>query len=557
MFSATALLSLLLFLIALPLALVMVQSVWGADGFHLSGLLPAVGKVGFPILLAQTVWLGGAVSAVSLLLALPLAFLSVKTNVGNQRWLDVLLLIPFMTPPYISSMSWVEFMQKKGFLEQLVPATASWTPHFFSFGGLVAIMSLQVFPVIYLILKDTIRGIGNHMDEAAAVFGASFLYRLRRVYLPLLLPGCSVGFLLVFTKAISEFGAPATFGLTIGYHVMTTSIYQYVSSWPVNFGKASAISFWLMVACLLVWRAQVSISSRFTFSLTKSREQYTARYRLNGWKRGLAGLYIGLVLFLSTGIPYFSVMVTSMLRVRGNGLRLGNFTAAHYLEVLAPRTPGLSALASSLSVSLLSATIAIALGFFIGLLLARRKGGWLCRMIGGVSLLPNTVPGIVLLLGMIFLWNSPWMPLHLYNTYPMVLLAYALLFLPYAVQYAQNRIAQIDHSLWEAGSLTSGRRLYLLQKIILPLVGPQLFSAWALIFVFSMRELVASLLILPAGMQNASSYIYAQFDQGNVPDGMALAVASVVLTAAVYAFVTYWLRPFIGRDSRRNQHLSG
>ncbi|MFT8872566.1 MAG: iron ABC transporter permease [Sporolactobacillus sp.] len=532
-------------LIVLPLLLIMLQSVEGPDGFHLNGLWPDTGQTNVGVLLAQTIWLGVAVSAVSLLLAFPLAFLSARTNIGSGRWTDVLLLIPFMTPPYISSMGWVEFMQKKGFLEQMLPAAATFTPDFFSFGGLVAIMSLQVFPIIYLILKDTLCGIGNHMDEAASVFGASFLYRLRRVYVPLLLPSCSVGLLLVFTKAISEFGTPATFGLTIGYHVMTTSVYQYVSSWPVDFGKAAAISFWLMVVCLLAWRTQVVISSHFTFSLIKTKEQYAACYQLRGWRQGLARLYISLVFLVSVGIPYFSIITTSLLNIRGNGLHWNNLTFAHYLAALTPHAAGLTALESSLAISLLVAVMTVILGFLVACLLVRAQNGWMRRAIGSVSMLPNTVPGIVLLLGMIFLWNSTWIPLHIYNTYSMVLLAYVLLFLPYAVQYAQSGITQIDHSLRDAGCLATGRRLYVLGRIILPIAGPQLLSAWGLIFVLSMRELVAALLILPAGMQNASSYIYAQFDQGNVPDGMALTVVSVLATIIVYALVAYWLRAVI------------
>lgn len=529
---------LLFLLILVPLVLILGQSVWGADGFHLKGLLPELDGTDFFTLLWQTLILGAAVSAVSLVIVLPLAFLSEKTNVGNQRWLDLLLLVPFMTPPYISAMSWVEFMQPNGFLQQLVPAAAGFAASFFSFWGLVAIMSLQVFPVIYLILKDTVRGIGNHMDEAAAVHGAPFSYRLRRVYLPLVLPSCSAGLLLVFTKAISEFGAPATFGRSIGYNVMTTSIYQYVSSWPVDFGKASAISFWLMVTCLLAWKLQNSVSSRYHFNTRKSKDQYSANYRLSGWKHALAWAYIGLILLFSIGIPYFSILAASLQKIQGNGLQFSNFTVDHYCSVLFAGTPSLSALTTSLLIALIAATVTAAFGFGIAFWLASGgKEGRLRHIVEGVCMLPNTVPGIVLLLGMIFLWNSPWMPLPIYNTGFMVILAYVVLFLPNAVQYAQSGIAQIDGSLWEAGSLFSGRKGYLLRRIILPLAGPHLLSAWALTFVFSMRELVASLLILPPGMQNAAAYIYAQFDQGSVSDGMALAVISVVVISAVYALV--------------------
>ena len=112
------------------------------------------------------------------------------------------------------------------------------------------------------------------------------------------------------------------------------------------------------------------------------------------------------------------------------------------------------------------------------------------------GMLPNMVPGIVMVVGLILFWNSPYMPLSIYNTPVMVIVTYVVL-LPYTVQYVKASLGQIDDSLVQAGSIFSGNYMYIFRKIILPLIIPGILAGWAMTFTISIRELVASLLVLP------------------------------------------------------------
>lgn len=128
-------------------------------------------------------------------------------------------MIPFMTPPYIASMGWILFMQKKGLLQQLVPAAAGCEKIFFTRGGLVLVMSLHVFPFMLTMLKNAMLNIPSSLEEAGAVFGA----RMRKIFLPLLSGSYAIGALLVFVKTLSEYGTPSTLGRRIGFEVFTTA----------------------------------------------------------------------------------------------------------------------------------------------------------------------------------------------------------------------------------------------------------------------------------------------------------------------------------------------
>lgn len=529
---------LLSILVITPLCLVLFTSVHPEEQFE--WLLPfqVIINAGLNQVILNTILLGLLVVVNATLLALPIAYLSAKTKIGRHRWLDVVLIIPFMTPPYIGSMGWILFMQKKGFLEQMVPWSEYFTQSFFSLFGMVSIMSLHLFPFLYLILRNALVKIGGTYEEAGAVFGGGFSYRLRKIVTPLLLSSYVMGALLVFIKTIAEFGTPATFGRQIGFYVLTSEIHKYVSNWPIDFGKATSLASVLLATCMLFWYMQSIISRRCQYATVGGKGGRQSRIALTGWKSVAVWSYIIVLLLTSIGVPYFSIIIGSLQKLRGNGLQWGNFTLAHYNELFSFGSPGLKALTNSLGLALLAATVAALLGLFLALQIGRAEKSSQ-RLIDLLGLLPNTIPGIVLIVGLVLLWNAPWMPISIYNTYGFVVLAYVVLFLPYSIQYTKSTLGQIDMSLISAGSVFGGTGLYNFRRIILPLLIPGILAGWTMTFTISIRELVASLMILPPSMEVSATYIFAQFEQGSVSLGMAMAVVSVGLTTSILVIMNY------------------
>lgn len=529
---------LLLAAIVLPLFLVLLNSFFPDDHFDIWAPLNVIFDTDLRGVLFNSLWLGFWVVAGATALAFPMAFLSAKTSFGQEKWLDIVLMIPFMTPPYIGSMGWILFMERRGFLEQMIPAAKAVTPYFFSLFGMVAIMSLHLFPFLYLILRNALIRIGAGYEEAGAVHGAPFLYRLRRIVLPLLLGSYAMGALLVFVKTIAEFGTPATFGRKIGYYVLTTEIHRYTSSWPIDFGKATALSSVLLTTCLVFWYMQSVLTRRYRYQTLGGKGSRMSPLPWSRWRIALAWGYVAMLLGLSIGVPYFSIIVASLQKLRGAGLSWSNFTLAHYQKLLGLGSAGLEALLNSLGLALVSASIAVLVGTFLGLKIgnaATRPQ----RLVDLFSLLPNTVPGIVMVVGLILLWNAPWMPIPLYNTYGMVVLTYVVFFLPYSVQYIKSSLSQIDRSLLQAGRVFGAGSWYAFRRILLPLLVPGILAGWMMTFTISIRELVASLMILPPSMQVSATYIFSQFEQGDVSLGMAMAVVSVGLTTIVLAIMNY------------------
>ncbi len=523
---------LLTILVVTPLFFIFLTSVIPDGQLDLIAPLRLIIDPQLTIVLWNSIWLGLWVVFGATLLALPMAFLSAKTSIGHHRWLDIVLIIPFMTPPYIGSMGWILFMQRRGFLEQMLPFTEHWTPYFFNLFGMVSIMSLHLFPFLYLILRNAIQRIGSGYEEAGSVHGGSFYYRLRTIILPLLVGSYAMGALLVFVKTLAEFGTPATFGRQIGYYVLTSEIHKYISSWPIDFGKATALASTLLTTSLVFWYVQNVISRKFHYQTLGGKGLRQSPLLLVGWRNGLAWLYVVFLLVTSIGVTYFSIVVASLQKLRGNGLAWGNYTLAHYGELLSFGSEGLEALFNSLGLALIAATVAAVLGTFI--VMQINNGRTLPQRITDMfSLLPNTVPGIVIVVGLILFWNSPWMPVKIYNTYWMVVLTYVVFYLPYTVQYVKSSFSQIDGSLMSAGRVFGGTPFYSFRRILVPLLIPGILAGWTMTFTISIRELVASLMILPPSMHVSATYIFSQFEQGSVSLGMAMAVVSVGLTTVV------------------------
>lgn len=518
----------LAFLIVVPILTVFMEAVMADGRLDVSHAVSVIWDSGNLHTIGNSILLGVLVVITSTIIATPLAFILVRTAFSRKKWLDIVLMIPFMTPPYISSMGWILFMQKRGLFQQLFPWTGSMSEGFFSLAGLTLAMSLHVFPFMTTILKNAMLNINGSLEESGAVFGGGFWYRLKRITMPLLTGNYAIGMLLVFVKTLSEYGTPATLGKRIGFYVFTTDIHRYATTAPVDFGKASSLSGVLIGICMVMWLLQNYVTAKNTFNLVGGKGRRAETVSDRRIVTVLSSLYIGLILILSIGIPYFSVIATSLINLRGYGLAPGNFTVAHYVELFLDNPKGVRAVLTSLSLAAASATIASVLGTCVVAGIQKAKG-WK-KVIEGESLLPEMIPNIVLVIGLMLFWNKLYRLIPLYNTLGFMVLVYVVMFLPYTIQYVSSSMIQIGKNLQAAGQICGGSRFYVFRRITFPLVLKGIVSGWMMIFIISFRELVASSLIAPPNVLTVSTFIVREFEQGSVSVGMAMAVICVALT---------------------------
>nr|WP_235851316.1 iron ABC transporter permease [Staphylococcus petrasii] len=460
-----------------------------------------------------------------------------KTTLARHQWLDLLIMIPFMTPPYIGSMGWMLTMPRNGLLEQISPIFSHITPYFFSFFGMVLIMSCHLTPFLYIILKNALMNIHQSQEEAAEIYGGTFFYRFKKIIAPLFISGYSMGALLIFVKTIGEFGTPVTMGNRIGFKVLTSEIHHSASIWPIDFQRAALLSTLLLAVSMSVWAFQQWFQSKTNINSSAGKGRKIKIYQNSKWNI-LCYAYVICELIITIVLPYASIFANAFMKKMSQGFHLNNFTIQHFIDVLSGN--GSIALFNSFLLAVISATLASLIGLWV--VLITEKGNTLGRFIDFTSLLPNTVLGIIVVIGLILFWNNKYNVLPIYNTIAILAVAYTVLYIPYAVQNIKTVNQQISKNLIEAAQISGSKGWTLFRTITLPLLTPGILSGWILIFCISMRELVASLMLRPPNTDTSSTFIYRQFEQGDSAQGMAMALLSIGLTSIILMMLEIYQR---------------
>lgn len=534
------LVALLCFLIVCPLVMIFAKAVITDGRFDFLSAWQTLKADQNLEMIGNSLLLGMLVVLVSTIIAAPLAYLFSRTRFVRYRFFDIIFMIPFMTPPYIASMGWILFMQKRGLLQQFIPAMAGSENCFFSLGGLVLVMSLHVFPFMLTMLKNAMLNIPSSLEESGAVFGAGFVRRLRKIFLPLISGNYAIGVLLVFVKTIAEYGTPATLGKRFGFEVFTTEIHRYATVAPIQFGKSATLASVLIGICLVMWMLQNYITTRKSYNLVSGKGNRFAEINLPLSVKALAWIYIAVVLLLSIGIPYFSIISTSLIKLRGYGFVAGNFTFQHYIDLFTANIKGVSALKNSVFLAVVSASICAVLGTVLVLVIRSSKSK-LKKVVEAIGLLPEMLPGIVLVIGIMLFWNQIYNVLPLYNTLGILVLTYVVLFLPYTIQYVTSSFTQISDSLMAAGQVFGGSPFYIFRRITMPLILKGVATGWMMTFIIAFRELVTASLIAPPNTLVVSTYIMREFEQGSVSIGMAMAVLCVLLTTTALLILNHFI----------------
>lgn len=522
-------LALLIILVAFPLSFIALQAVFpqfsaGELTGAFSGIQALLAEPHLPGMLGGTLQVGIGVALVSALIGFPLGVARGLLNLPLPRLWDLLFLIPFLTPPYIAALSWMLVLQTNGYLQQLTGINLN--DVLFSKIGIVLVMALNIFPVIYFAVSRSLLASGQRLALVARVHGASAGRAFWHITLPMLSPSLAAGMLLAFTLAIEEFGVPAALGTRAGVLMLTTDIEKKLADWPVDLSGASMLSVVLVMIALSAWGVQKKLTGHHDVtSITGKPMQNT------GAEAGVFTLPI-VLLMASAGIiavilPGLSMALSGVLRTLSGGVAISNVTLSHYAALFNQQGDALSALGTSLSLALATACITGVSGLLVSWLtvVQKIKGR---SILDALSLMPAALPGIVVGVGLILLWNRPFWPLSPYNTWVILLLSYCCLLLPWPVRYVGSALRQLGSNLEPAARVHGASAFQVLRFIVMPLVSPALLAAMLMVFAIASRELVTSLLLAPAGTQTVSVFIWRQFEQGSVGQGMAMATLTLI-----------------------------
>jgi iron(III) transport system permease protein len=482
-----------------------------------AGSLGAVSIGSLGGLVFTTLSLATLATTWAMMLALPLAWLVVRTDLPFRnlcRWLAV---VPLAIPSYIGAMAYIALLGPVGsvnaWFTTLTGSQQQWI-NIYGFWGGVFVLGLFTYPYIFLLASAALEATNPSVEETARSLGESPLGVLRRVTLPMLRPSVLAGGLLVFLYALSDFGSLSL----LRVHVFTTAIYHQLNT---RFDQASSamLSFVLVLITLAVLVGQRILLSRRSYVTITGTARMARPLRLGRWRwpaAALTGGILGLSVFIPLGV---------LLAQTGSG--------GQFLEVL--REQG-RFIQNSLVMAGMAATLAMILGFLIAFTAkhAQRRTG---AVLTGTIQVGYAIPGTVLGLSLILLYNTylPW----LYGTVGVLVLAYLIRFLTQPVQGVESALAAINPHLEEAARSLAASPGAVLRQILAPLVRPTLFAVWTLVFISAMKELDATLLLRPAGFDTLSVRVYIHTVEAEYAKAGTLALLLIAFTVLPWSVVTH------------------
>jgi iron(III) transport system permease protein len=527
------------------------QTAAKAAEFTLGNYREAYGTAETWVLFWNSVKFASGTAVLAFVLGTALAWMNERTNTPCKALFFALSLIPLVIPGILFTVSWILLGSPKIGLVNLAVQKLTGTDvvliNVYSMWGMIWVDALHYSPMAFLLMTAAFRAMDPALEESAVMSGASMWQVVRKVTLPLVWPAIFATLLILFVRAIESFEVPALLGLPVGIQVFTSAIYQAVHRYPSQIGLASSYAVTLLLVTTVGVYFQSVLSSRGSKYATMTGKGFRPRQIDLGPWRYLA-VAVFLVYFLLIVVLPFAVLVWSSFQKFYSVPSLEavqRMTLEPYRTVL--EHPSLwRSVWNSLLLAVGSATLIMLVTSVICWIVVKTRlpGRWL---LDNIASLPMVFPGIVLGLSLMILYL--YLPVGVYGTIWILLIAYVTRFLPYGLRYNTTSMLQIHKELEESAAMSGASWTTTFRRIILPLLKPGLVAGWIYIMIVSIRELSSSILLYSPGSEVLSILIWELWENGQYVELSALGVM-FILALFVLVLAAQWVGSKFGIKER-------
>jgi len=446
----------------------------------------------------------GSVTVLSVLIAVPLAVLTVRTDLPYRRFWTVVVALPLALPSYIGAFAFVSVFRPRGVVQSwLEPFGVQELPSIYGLPGAIVIITLYTYPYVYITTRAALKGFDGSLVDAALTLEQSRWAAFRRVTLPQIQPAIAAGALLVALYAVSDFGTPAF----LQAEVFTRQIYlEHRSLGGAHY--AAFLSLQLVAITLLILSVESRIRGNEPLYTDSASSGTGSRIRLGRWKWP-ATMACGLLGFVTLVLPVL-IYAHWLFTVQTTRAETFAFSPIHALN--------------SVGVSAVAAVVAAALALPVAYLAARHPNrlSWAFERVTYVGF---AVPGIVIGLALVFFGANygtfsvggyslgdttlRTVELSVYQSIPILVFAYVVRFMPQAVGATRTSVLQVNPKLTEAAATLGKEPISAFRSVTLPLIAPGVVAGAALVFLTTMKELPATLLLRPTGFETLVTRIWA------------------------------------------------
>lgn len=474
-------------------------------------------------LAARTLLLAGLATLWAAALALPLAWLVVRTDLPGRSWWRWLAALPLAIPSYVGALTYITLLEPTGPVNRFLGWLTGQGPlvNIYGFWGGVFVLGLFTYPFLFVLVAGSLEVTNPAYEEAARSLGQGPRGVLWSVSLPLVKPSITAGALLVFLYSASDFGSLSL----LRVRVFTTEIFHQLNT-RFDLGTTALLALVLVaITGLVLFGQRKALGARY-FTQISTASRPAPRAMLGRWRLPATGLVI-IIMALALILPVM-VLVSEIPGWDSFWQSLagqGRYTL------------------NSLGASAGAASLGLVLGFLVAYAAQRKRTIW-GKGVYSITQLGYALPGTVLGLGMILFYNNylPW----IYGTWFMVVIAYLVRFSPQTMQASRSSLEAIHPHLEEAARSLGLGPARAAVKVIVPNIRAGLLAGWALFFISAMKELDATLLLRPAGFDTLSVRIYVYTLEADFSSAAVVALVQIIITAIPLFLL-------LGRKERRMQ----
>ena len=472
------------------------------------------------LLMGHSMLLSLLTSALATLVGVPLGVLLGKTDLPLRKTLAVIFTVPLLIPPYVMAAAWLAVLGTAGWVGRVLPAATAdlLSSALFGLYGCVWVLFAAFMPIVML-LTMTYLGAVNPRWEEAGRLASRWPAVLRRITLPLIAPAILFAAILVFLLTLGEVGVPGFLRYPV-YPVETLT--QFAAFY--DFGAATAAAMPMLVVTLAILILEYSFLHKRMLALRAmmpGRRQ--TQIELGSWR-----------------IPAFAIVlawciVTVLLPL---AVLLAQASSLHAFSDALSRAS--DSIGRSLAFAVVGATFLSVLGFFCGYLIADRTLP-LWRSVDALALFLFTLPGTVIGIGLISLWNRPLTNV-IYGTPAIIILGYVAQYALLSMRITSVTLERIPRSLEQAARLGGASWFMTLGEIVAPLAKRGLIAGWLICYVFCLRDLGISTVVYPPGSDTLPIRILTLMANGAPSLIAALCVILIAVTLLPLGLAGLWLK---------------
>ena len=485
----------------------------------------------YELLLNSFLFASGS-ALLSTMLAATLAWIAIRTNAPFRRVFELTAIVPNIFPPVMLAVSWTLLLSPRtGLINRFLMQTfdISEAPfNIYSIAGMVYVEALITTPLAFLLIAAALYSMDPSLEESARVAGSTNLQIARRITFPIIRPALLAAIMLNFVRAIESFDTPAIIALPARIEVFTTKIYrEAIGAFPPNQNLAAAYAVSLLIITMLFVYFYRRLTERSERYVTVTGRGYRPMIIDLGPWRYVASAVAGLILLLIVVLPSLVMVYVSFITyVHVPSAKTWELlTLDNYINNLTDART-YRAMKNSLFLAIGGATLCMVLAALTAWVTTKSRSAGR-GVIEGLTFIPWAFPGTALAIGL--LWTYVFMPLPIYGTLWILMIAYITRFLPYGLRTMTSTIVQLHDDLPQASMVCGARFLTTFRRIMLPLLRPGFIAGWIILATIFLREFSASVFLYSPGSEPLGPLLYHFYVDGNLGPMCSLAfIVSVV-----------------------------